>query len=102
MTEYVLVPVEPTEEMENAPVAFHDGLPVTARGCYKAMLAARPRQGWVKTSDRLPAREDADEDGYLWSGEPGLSFANHYHKALLYPYWMPKPRATPPEPPEEE
>lgn len=61
---------------------------------------------WIKTSEKLPEWEDADESGKVWVWSP------HEPDAFLVyfgyvgtndiTHWMPKPKATPPEPPQAE
>lgn len=97
MSDYKLVPVEPTLEM----VQHADGL-WTREDIYRAMLDAAPSPEWIRSSERLPYADDADEGGYLWISDAKISWEGHYHNAMHYPYWMPKPRQEPPQPPEGE
>ena len=116
MTEYKLVPVEPTIDMI---VAGRDGIEgligpgpedqycSEALLAYRAMLAAAPSPEWVKISERLPTRKDADEfcRVWAWSDSERKSVQVFYDAVDSAPwieYWMPKPRAEPPSPPEGE
>jgi len=54
---------------------------------------------WVKVSERLPTREDADEEGYVWVAARNGVASDHWANSPFYGYWMPKPRQQPPEPP---
>lgn len=101
MTEYVLMPVEPTAEMEKALSDFVESFSEDASHAYAAMLAARPKQEWVKASDRLPVWEDADETQNVWAHWDGIVWLKHYREIKSVD-WMPKPRLQPPEPPEGE
>lgn len=100
MSEYKLVPVEPTEKMCLA--GDRHIAPLSCSHVYKAMLAAAPSPGWVKTSERLPTRDDSDESGLVWVlGRNGV-VTDHWSNSPFYRYWMPGPRVQPPAPPEGE
>jgi hypothetical protein len=110
--EYKLVPVEPDNGMTQAGqstlhTAGPFGLRVAANSTYKAMLAAAPAPAWVPVSERLPTREDADNDESVWAwlgagpvellyyGSIGSRYADVTH-------WMPRPQQMPPDPPKEK
>lgn len=99
MSEWKLVPVEADEAMENA---FTREQLLNGAGfadCYAALLAAVPSSEWVKTSDRLPTREDADEQGKVWALLCGKVVLEDWNFIFDLLWWMPKPHQQPPEPP---
>lgn len=123
MSEWKLVPVEPTAEMNDAgaqrlarweagcewPESWSPlqvaAMRNEAERVWRSMCLAAPSPEWVKTSDRLPTREDADEDRYVWvyTGPP-FAIVDVEHIDCIaddVTHWMPKPRVQPPEPPEE-
>lgn len=96
--EYKLVPVEPTREMIEAAQRTQEGF---VDDVYKALLAAAPSPSWIETAERLPTREDSDENGDVWvaiAGNP-CTETEWWEEAGRWDYWMPKPRQQPPEPP---
>lgn len=56
-------------------------------------------QKWIPTSERLPTWEDADENSKVWAVLGGRVVLEDYDFVFDSIYWMPKPKATPPEPP---
>lgn len=66
------------------------------------LFEVAPSPEWVKTSDRLPTREDADEHGKVWALLCGKVVLEDWDSVFDLLWWMPKPRATPPEPPEAD
>lgn len=111
--EYKLVPVDVTEEMveavKNANIDLvRDAFAVAVGKLHSALLAAAPSPEWVKVSERLPTREDADESGMCWmlSADEGVctmlaEFAFEFEDQFGVTHWMPKPRQQPPAPPTE-
>jgi hypothetical protein len=74
------------------------------------VFSPRALRDWIATRTRLPAREDADEDGRLWAygaidgvvykiawndvGIPIAGTGRHVHT-----HWLTKPEIPPPAPP---
>ena len=90
--EYMLVPVEPTEQMVEAGTEAgrvyvqcgDDPYLDNADQVYGAMLAAAPEPGWVKIGERLPTQEDADESGLVWMLNDGGVFGAFWDIAYRY------------------
>jgi hypothetical protein len=63
---------------------------------------------WVKVSERLPTREDADEQDAVWGwADDGQPVEPIYWEAIgtaecNVTHWMPKPCQQPPAPPKEK
>ena len=101
MSEWKLVPAEPTEEMVKAGGGLSLCSTVAARFAYKAMLAVAPEHKWVGSSERAPKESECDEAGMVWvcDVDAGAVFVEELDNAKHWHYWMPKPRVSPPQPP---
>lgn len=74
--------------------------------------AAKPADGWILCSDRLPTADDADEHGNVWiESMPSFVHASMGREVktcrwhLLESYdlrWHPKPKSIKPAPPKED
>lgn len=108
MSEWKLVPVQPTQKIAAAMVAelpnnpYAMGATVLAKAMYRKAIAAATSPAWVKTSEQQPFDKDGDEDGAVWFSDGKAVRRAHYTAFRRFPYWMPKPRVQPPEPPEKE
>lgn len=59
------------------------------------------KEKWVSCSEYFPQKEDADQEGLLWLYDEQGVFLDHYENAELAKYWMRKPRAIKPNPPQK-
>jgi hypothetical protein len=77
---------------------------------FAASWQSASTRDWIQTRARLPTREDADEDGNVWSygaidtvvykiGWNEIEALIAGTDRCVHTHWMPKPQVQPPAPP---
>lgn len=112
MNKFGVTPRTPTQEMydagENAVATRPEGSTFASLAglVWDAMFAVASQQEWVKTTERLPTAEDADENCHVFYGSQDgrivlgyWAHAESYARDVGYEYWMAKPNLPWPTPP---